>query len=241
MKKTDARSSGTKVTTSKSTKQVPVIEPEPIQPEPIIPDTQETKKEVVLLKTGVLRQIKMKSKHKRQSSSMHVVQEGESVPEAYEMVLIKDSSRVDTSVITPPEVLIAKIVIVEARTSGIPVNISDMDTNIIMGEDDLNKATKDEEHSKEKVLSKDDNIPRIVVDQVYGDTQQYEKVMKEQDYAANDEINAPDNHVSEVSKLTDDSTSSPQEIGESMHNDPMEGEHLELNTLIEREHSFKGE
>ncbi|XP_023752546.1 uncharacterized protein LOC111900907 [Lactuca sativa] len=40
---------------------------------------------------------------------------------------------------------------------------------------------KDEKLSKEKVFSKDEEIPRIVVDQVYGYTQKYEKVLKEQD------------------------------------------------------------
>ena len=30
-------------------------------------------------------------------------------------------------------------------------------------------------------------------------------------------------------------------MGESMHNDQVEGEHLDSNTLIEGEHSFEGE
>ncbi|CAI9280434.1 unnamed protein product [Lactuca saligna] len=164
-KKTDAGSSSTKVQSSKSTKQVPVIEPEPIHPEPISPDTQVTEKEVIPSKTGVLRRIKMKLKHKHRSSSTNVfrkpqvshqekkkqrviltskstAEEGETIPKTPETVLIKDSSHVDTSVITPPEVSIAKTVTVEAQTSGISVNISDMDTHVIMGEDDSNKATK---------------------------------------------------------------------------------------------------
>ncbi|CAI9302825.1 unnamed protein product [Lactuca saligna] len=72
-KKTNDGSSGTKVKSSKSTKHVPVIEPEPIQPDPIISDTQVTKKEVIPSKTGVFRRIKMKLKNKRRSSSTNVV------------------------------------------------------------------------------------------------------------------------------------------------------------------------
>ena len=69
----------------------------------------------------------------------------------------------------------------------------------------------------------------------------YDLIFGNSDSAANAEINAPDNHVTEVSKLTNDSTSFPQELGESMHNDPVEGEHLDSNTLMEGEHSFEGE
>ncbi|CAI9269877.1 unnamed protein product [Lactuca saligna] len=141
-KKTDDGSSGTKVKSSKSTKQVPVIELEPIQLEPIIPDTQVTEKEVIPSKIGGLRRIKMKSKHKRRSSNMNVVQEGETIPDTRETTLIKHSSHVDTYVITPTEVSLANIVTVEAQTSDIPINIFDMDKNVIMGEDDSNKATK---------------------------------------------------------------------------------------------------
>ncbi|CAI9282452.1 unnamed protein product [Lactuca saligna] len=197
-KKTDAGSSGTKVkpvSSSKSPKQVPIIEAEPIQPEPIVADTQLTEKEVIPSKTGVFIRIKMKlkSKHKGRSSLTNIVHkpqvshqgiiflevpapaspsskkrivadmakqisknnkrrviltsestadEGETILETPEADLIKDSSQLDTSVSTPPKVLIAKIVTVEARTSDISVNISDMDTNVIMGEDDSNKAAK---------------------------------------------------------------------------------------------------
>ncbi|CAI9268500.1 unnamed protein product [Lactuca saligna] len=192
-KTADVGSSDTKVKSSKKTKQVPVIEPEPIQPEPIIPDTQVTKKEVILLKTGVFRRIKMKSKSKRRSSVTNFVRktkvshqgvifweilapaspsskkriaadmakhiskkkqrnlvissdstadEIEVIPETPETVLIKESSKADTSVTQPPKVSSAKIVTVEARTSDIPINISDMDTIFIMDEDTLNNAAK---------------------------------------------------------------------------------------------------
>ncbi|CAI9282731.1 unnamed protein product [Lactuca saligna] len=212
-KKNDARYSGTKVQSSKSTKQVPVIEPEPIQPEPIIPDTQVTEKEVIPSKTGVLRRIKMNSKHKHRSSSMNVVrkpqvshqgvifrvipapaspsskkrlaadmakqlskkkkqrviltsestaEEGETIPETPKTVLFKDSSHVDTSVITPPQVSISKTVTLEARTSGIPVNISDMDKNVIMGKDDSNKATQDMEKEIYVVQTEFDSINKKV-------------------------------------------------------------------------------
>ncbi|CAI9269555.1 unnamed protein product [Lactuca saligna] len=75
---TDVGSSGTKVkptSSSKSPKQVPVVEAEPIQPEPIIADTQLTEKEVIPSKIGVFRRIKMKSKlkHKGRSSITNIV------------------------------------------------------------------------------------------------------------------------------------------------------------------------
>ncbi|CAI9269887.1 unnamed protein product [Lactuca saligna] len=155
-KKTDVGSSGTKVTTSKSTKQVPVIEPKPIQSKPIIPDTQVSHQGVIFreiptpaspssknqLAADMAKQLSKKKKRRVILTSESTAEEGETVPETLETVLIKYSSRVDTSVITPPEVSIAKTVTVEARISGIPINITDMDTNVIMGEDDSNKATK---------------------------------------------------------------------------------------------------
>ncbi|CAI9260678.1 unnamed protein product [Lactuca saligna] len=88
------------------------------------------------------KQISKKKKRRVILSSEFTADEGETIPETPEADLIKDSSQLDTSVSTPPEVSIAKTVTVEARTSDIPVNISDMDTNVIMGEDDSNKATK---------------------------------------------------------------------------------------------------
>ncbi|CAI9295474.1 unnamed protein product [Lactuca saligna] len=69
----------------------------------------------------------------------------------------------------------------------------------------------------------------------------YDLIFGLSDHAGNAEEKAPDNHISELSKLTDGSTSPPQEIGESMQNDLMEGEHLDSNTLTEGEHSFEGE
>ncbi|CAI9299848.1 unnamed protein product [Lactuca saligna] len=141
-KKTDAASSGTKVkstSSSKSTKQVLLIEAEPIQSDPIIADTQLTEKEVIPLKAGVFRRIKMKSKSKRKGrsaltnivrkaqvshqgkkngrvilSSESTADEGETIPETPEADLINDSSQLDTSVSTPPEVSIAKTVTVDA-------------------------------------------------------------------------------------------------------------------------------
>ncbi|CAI9271632.1 unnamed protein product [Lactuca saligna] len=88
------------------------------------------------------KQLSKKKKRRVILTSESTTDEGETIPETPKAVLIKASSHMDTSVITPPKVLLAKTVTVEARTSDIPINISDMDTNVIMGEDDSNKATK---------------------------------------------------------------------------------------------------
>ncbi|CAI9284592.1 unnamed protein product [Lactuca saligna] len=69
----------------------------------------------------------------------------------------------------------------------------------------------------------------------------YDLIFGISDHAVDAELNAPDNHIPELTKLTDDSTSTPQEIDESMQNDPVEGEHLDSSTLFEGEHSFEGE
>ncbi|CAI9286980.1 unnamed protein product [Lactuca saligna] len=87
-------------------------------------------------------QISKKKMHRVILSSDSTTDEGDIIPETLEATLIKDSSQLDTSVSRPPEASIAKIVTLEARTSDIPVNISDMDTNVIMGEDDSNKAAR---------------------------------------------------------------------------------------------------
>ncbi|CAI9298402.1 unnamed protein product [Lactuca saligna] len=88
------------------------------------------------------KQIAKKKKRRVILSSDSTADESEIIPETPEAALIKDSSKLDTSVSTPPEASIAKTVTVEARASEIPVNISDMDTNVIMGEDNSNKAAK---------------------------------------------------------------------------------------------------
>ncbi|XP_052622678.1 uncharacterized protein LOC128127967 [Lactuca sativa] len=143
--------------------------------------------------------------------------------------------------------------------------------------------------------SKEEEIPRIVVDQVFGDTQKFEKVTNEkgehyletntvvypnfkctddvifpnqvfvttgnvenikpelkkmieednsktteEDHAVDAEVHAPDNHIPEFAKLTDESTSTSQQ-SESMQNSPVEGEQLDSNTLNNEEHSFEGE
>ncbi|CAI9302475.1 unnamed protein product [Lactuca saligna] len=92
--------------------------------------------------TDMEKQISQKKRRRVILSSESTADEGEIIPETLKATLIKDSSQLDTSVSTPPEALFAKTVSVEARTSDIPVNISDMDTNVIMGEDDSNKAAK---------------------------------------------------------------------------------------------------
>ncbi|CAI9268694.1 unnamed protein product [Lactuca saligna] len=75
-------------------------------------------------------------------SSDSTADEIELIPETPETVLLKESSKADTSMTQPPEVSIAKTVTVEARTSDITVNIFDMDTNVIMGENTSNYVAK---------------------------------------------------------------------------------------------------
>ncbi|CAI9260818.1 unnamed protein product [Lactuca saligna] len=75
-KKTDVGSSEKQVKESKSTKvpkKLPVTEVEPTIPEVIVIDTPITQKEIIPLKTGVFRRIKMKSKHKSRSLLTNVV------------------------------------------------------------------------------------------------------------------------------------------------------------------------
>ncbi|CAI9299409.1 unnamed protein product [Lactuca saligna] len=88
------------------------------------------------------KQLSKKKKRRVILTSESTADEGETISETPEVDLLKYSSHVVTFFITPPKVLFAKTVTVEARISDIPVNISDMDTNVIMGEDDSNKATK---------------------------------------------------------------------------------------------------
>ncbi|CAI9271247.1 unnamed protein product [Lactuca saligna] len=94
------------------------------------------------LAADMAKQLSKKKKRRVILTLESTADEGETIPETPEADLLKDSSHVDTSVITPPEVSLAKTITVEARTSDIPVNIFDMDTNVIMGEDDSNKQTK---------------------------------------------------------------------------------------------------
>ncbi|CAI9293890.1 unnamed protein product [Lactuca saligna] len=86
--------------------------------------------------------ISEKKKHKLIHSSNSTVDEIEVIPKTPETVLINESSKVDTLVTQPPEVSIAKTITMEARTSDIPVNIFDMDINVIMGEDTSNNEAK---------------------------------------------------------------------------------------------------
>ncbi|CAI9299159.1 unnamed protein product [Lactuca saligna] len=94
------------------------------------------------LAANMAKQLSKKKKQIVILTSESAADEGETILETPEADLLEDSSHVDTFVITPPEVSLAKTVIVEAQTSDIPVNIYDMDTNFIMGEDESNKETK---------------------------------------------------------------------------------------------------
>ena len=80
----------------------------------------------------------------------------------------------------------------------------------------------------------------------------YDLIFGVPDRAVNAEVHANDNHQSESLKHFDDSeptqiivdsnsTSNSPGVGESMHNNHVEGEHLDSNTMIEGEHSFEGE
>ncbi|CAI9286562.1 unnamed protein product [Lactuca saligna] len=79
------------------------------------------------------------SKKKKKSwviiSSESTADENETIPETPKADLQKDSSHIASTDVIPPEISVAKIVSVEARTSDIFVNISNMDANVTMGED----------------------------------------------------------------------------------------------------------
>ncbi|CAI9292040.1 unnamed protein product [Lactuca saligna] len=60
-------------TSTKSSKKVPISEPEPIQPDVVIADTPSTQKEIIPSKIGVFQIIKMKSKHKSRSPFTNIV------------------------------------------------------------------------------------------------------------------------------------------------------------------------
>ncbi|CAI9294101.1 unnamed protein product [Lactuca saligna] len=68
----------------------------------------------------------------------------------------------------------------------------------------------------------------------------YDLIFGISDHAVDVEVHAPDNHIPEFSKLTDESSSTPQE-GETMNDSPLEREQLDSNTLNDEEHSFEGE
>ncbi|CAI9277340.1 unnamed protein product [Lactuca saligna] len=97
-------------------------------PAPVSPSTKKR------IDADMAKHISQKKKRKLIISSNSTTDDTEFIPETPEATLIIDSSIVDTLVTQPPKVLFAKTVYVEARTSDITVNISDMGTNVIMGE-----------------------------------------------------------------------------------------------------------
>ncbi|CAI9261149.1 unnamed protein product [Lactuca saligna] len=68
----------------------------------------------------------------------------------------------------------------------------------------------------------------------------YDLIFGISNHAVDAEVHAPDNYIPELSKLTDESSSTPQE-GEPMDDSPLEREQLDSNTLNDEEHSFEGE
>ncbi|CAI9294012.1 unnamed protein product [Lactuca saligna] len=84
--------------------------------------------------------ISQKKRRKLIISSDSTADDTEVIPETPEATLILDSSKADALMTQPPEVSLAKTVSVEARTSVITVNISDMGTNVIMGVDNTKTA-----------------------------------------------------------------------------------------------------
>ncbi|CAI9302945.1 unnamed protein product [Lactuca saligna] len=103
------------------------------------PVSQSSKKTMA---ANMAKHISKKKQRKLVFSSYSTADEIEVIPETPETVLIKEFFKADTSVTQPPEVLIAKTVTVEARSSDFPRNISDMDKNVIMGENTSNDAAK---------------------------------------------------------------------------------------------------
>ena len=72
------------------------------------------------------------------------------------------------------------------------------------------------------------------------DDTDYDLIFGISDHAVDAEVHAPDNNIPEISKLTDDSPSTPQ-ADETIQDSPLEGEQLDSNTLNDEEHSFEGE
>ncbi|CAI9294570.1 unnamed protein product [Lactuca saligna] len=68
----------------------------------------------------------------------------------------------------------------------------------------------------------------------------YDLIFGISDHAVDVEVHAPDKHIPEFAKLTDESTSTSQQ-SKNMQNSPVEGEKLDSSTLNNEEHSFKEE
>ncbi|CAI9296059.1 unnamed protein product [Lactuca saligna] len=125
--KTKKRSSGTKVVRKPHVSHQGVIFREVTAPVP-----PSTKKRMA---ADMARRLSQKKRRKLIISSDSTADDTEVIPETPEATLIIDSSKADASVTQPSEVLIAKTIPVEDRTSNITVNISDMGKNFIIGVD----------------------------------------------------------------------------------------------------------
>lgn len=75
--------------------------------------------------------------------------EDERIPKTPEANLNKEISTPEQTTIIPPEISIPKSSHEEARTSDIPVNVSNMSTNVTMGEGD---SKKDEQGNPDSVI-----------------------------------------------------------------------------------------
>ncbi|CAI9280814.1 unnamed protein product [Lactuca saligna] len=85
---------------------------------------------------------KKKKKGRVIISSESSADENETIPETPEADLQKDSSHITSTDVIPPEFFLAKTVSMEAQTSDIFVNKSNMDASVTMGEDALHVADK---------------------------------------------------------------------------------------------------
>ncbi|CAI9264184.1 unnamed protein product [Lactuca saligna] len=121
--KTKRRSLGTKMVLKPQVSHQGVIFRE--VPAPMSPSTKKR------MAADMAKHISQKKKRKLIISSDSTTDYTKVILETLEGTLILDSSTIDTSVTQPPEVSIAKIVFVEARTSDITVNISDMVTRFV--------------------------------------------------------------------------------------------------------------
>ncbi|CAI9269553.1 unnamed protein product [Lactuca saligna] len=85
--------------------------------------------------TDMAKHILKKKKGRVIISSESTADENETIPDTPEADLQKDSSHIASTDVIPPIVSIAKTVYMEARTSDILVNISNMDASVTMCED----------------------------------------------------------------------------------------------------------
>ncbi|CAI9287443.1 unnamed protein product [Lactuca saligna] len=107
------------------------------------PDSPPSKKRSAADMAKHISKKKKKKKSKMIISSESTTDEDETIQETLQANLNKETSTPAQIVVIPPEDSVAKSVFEEARTSNILVNVTNIDANVIMGEDALQNAEQD--------------------------------------------------------------------------------------------------